>query len=89
MLANLREHDTNKVRKQLNDTALKAAQKITHLTSSNDEKVALAASRDVLDRMERDTDRSSGRNNGERGSLTIRVIKDADAKVEVDVNLDG
>lgn len=89
MLQNLREHDTNKVRKQINDTALQAAKKISSLTGSFDEKVALAASKDVLDRVERDVDRASGRNNGERGSLTIRIIKDAEAKVEVDVDLDG
>lgn len=84
MLANVREHDRDKVRKKINDHALKAAEKITELVQSSDEKVSLNAARDVLDRHAGVNSSNSG---GNAAGLVIRIIDDRDnpsAKVDVD-----
>lgn len=88
MLQNVREHDLDKVRKKINDAAFGAAEKIASLVKSPDEKVALAASKDVLDRAS-DGAYSSGAAN-KSGGFTIRIIdqKDEpgkDVKVEIDL----
>lgn len=90
MLQNIREHDQDKIRKKLNAAAEDAANRITALAKeSKDEKVALAASRDVLDRV---TSGAADRNNSggaSPSSLTIRIIDDRDNptdKIEVDFN---
>lgn len=75
LLQNIREHDSDKIRKRINSAAMGAAEKIANLTRSADEKVALAASKDVLDR----NDNYNGNvNNGgnSSNSLTIRIIDD-------------
>lgn len=84
MLANVREHDADKVRKKINASALKAAEKITELVESPDEKVSLNAAKDVLDRHAY-TSMPAGSNNV--GGLVIRIIDDRDnpaAKVDVE-----
>lgn len=86
MLQNLREHDASVLRKKLNAAGEAAMNRITDLVSSNDEKVGLAASKDVLDRI----DRQSGVDaQGEKkGTLSIRIIKQEDAKVNVELDLE-
>lgn len=75
MLANVREHDRDKVRKKINDYAIKAAEKITELVQSADEKVSLTAARDVLDRHAGVNTSNSG---GNAAGLVIRIIDDRD-----------
>jgi hypothetical protein len=85
MLANVREHDRDKVRKKINASALKAAEKITELVGSPDEKVSLSAAKDVLDRHAYTSAPNGGSNNV--GGLVIRIIDDRDnpaAKVDVE-----
>lgn len=87
MLANIREHDQDKVRKRINDAAEDAAKKITQLVSDPDPKVALSASKDVLDRAS-DGAYSAGGGQNKSAGLTIRVVRDADHatdKVEVEL----
>lgn len=86
MLQNIREFDQDVVRKKLNDAASKAAEKVVELTASVDEKVALAASKDVLDRS-RDNRDATG-NGSAGGGLVIRIIDDRNDpsdKLKVDV----
>jgi hypothetical protein len=84
MLANVREHDQDKVRKKINDSAIKAAEKITELVQSHDEKVSLSAARDVLDRH---TGATGTPANGSATGLVIRIIDDRDnPNTKVDVN---
>lgn len=87
MLQNIREHDLDKVRKKINDSALKAANKIVELTESVDEKVSLTAARDILDRA---SNRDAASSNGSSaGGLVIRIIDDRDnpgSKVNVDID---
>jgi hypothetical protein len=84
MLANVREHDADKVRKKINDSAFKAAEKITELVQSHDEKVSLSAARDVLDRH---TGAGQVPANGNATGLVIRIIDDRDnPNAKVDVN---
>jgi hypothetical protein len=86
LLANIREHDTNKVRKKINESAEKAAKRITELVSSGDEKVALGASREVLDRHGSESGVATG--GGKSSGLVIRIIDDRDnphTKVKVDI----
>lgn len=85
MLGNVREHDRDKVRKKINDTAIQAVEKVAKLVSSDDEKVALTASRDVLDRHAGTAANGGGSN---AGGLVIRIIDDRDnpsTKVDVDI----
>jgi len=90
ILQNVREHDRNKLRKILNDKATKAVTKITDLVSSADEKVALKAAQDVLNRVAGDgLSDSTKTNSNNGGGLTIRIIDERDnpldkVKVEID-----
>lgn len=88
MLQNVREHDQNVVRKKINAAAESAAKKLTELVSNNDPKVALAASKDVLDRSANGGNADlSNRNNS---SFTIRIIDDRDNPADkVDVAIDA
>ena len=89
MLQQLREHDTDKIRKKINDEAFGAIQKIASLTNSPDEKVKLAASKDILDRHEKGYG-NQGENVASKSSLTIRIIDDRDNALDkVKVDIDG
>lgn len=85
MLGNVREHDQDKVRKKINDSALKAVEKITDLVDSVDDKVSLSAARDVLDRHAGAASGTAA--NGNAAGLVIRIIDDRDnPNTKVDVN---
>lgn len=89
ILQNVREHDRNKLRKILNDKANSAVTKITDLVGSKDEKVALKAAQDVLNRVAGDGLSDSTKTNNNGGGLTIRIIDERDnpldkVKVEID-----
>lgn len=87
VLQNVREHDTNTVRKKLNRAAEKATDRITELVDSGDEKVALIAAKDVLDRTgNRPVDVTEHRHSVD-GGLTIRIINDTAAKPNIEVDL--
>jgi hypothetical protein len=87
MLQNIREHDRDVIRKRINRAAGAAVSKIIDLSeNSRDEKVALAASRDILDRNASESG-ISGNNSG--STLSIRIVDDRDnpmdkMKVEID-----
>jgi hypothetical protein len=87
MLQNIREHDRDVIRKRINRAAGAAVSKIIDLSeNSRDEKVALAASRDILDRNASESG-ISGNNGG--STLSIRIVDDRDnpmdkMKVEID-----
>jgi hypothetical protein len=86
VLANIRDHDQDKIRKKINKAAEKAADKIVELSSSPDEKVALTASKDILDRVDRVGDRNGI---GSIAGITIRIIDDRTEDHPVEVNIDG
>lgn len=89
MLQNVREHDLDVVRKKINESAIVAASKVTDLVGSRDEKVALAAAKDVLDRAGSGTYSNSGTDRSSTG-FTIRIIDDKDnpaSGVQVEVSL--
>lgn len=89
MLQQLREHDTNKIRKKLNAEAEGALDNIVKLAKSADEKIKLAASKDVLDRHEKGYG-TQGENVAQKSSLTIRIIDDRDNPLDkVEVEIDG
>lgn len=89
MLQQLREHDTNKVRKRINKEAINAAQKMADFVDHLDPKISLAASKDILDRAERGYG-NQGENSATQGSLTIRIIDDRDNPADkIDVEIDG
>jgi hypothetical protein len=87
MLQNIREHDRDVIRKRINRAAGAAVSKIIDLSeNSRDEKVALAASKDILDRNASESG-ISGNNSG--STLSIRIVDDRDnpmdkMKVEID-----
>lgn len=86
MLSNVREHDKDKVRKRVDDTALRAVEKVAQLVGSEDEKVALSASKDILDRH---SGVATSGNGAATGGLVIRVIDDRNnpsSKVDVDIS---
>lgn len=85
MLQNIREHDKDAVRKKLNKAAKDAATKIVDLVESPDERVALSASKDVLDRVSKD----DGRHVANNGGLTIRIVDDRDNVANVEVSING
>jgi hypothetical protein len=90
MLQNVREHDLDKVRKKINESALSAATKITDLVGSRDEKVSLAAAKDVLDRAGDGVYSADGASSKRDSGFTIRIIDDKDSPssgVEVEVKL--
>lgn len=77
------------MRKILNDKANSAVTKITDLVGSKDEKVALKAAQDVLNRVAGDGLSDSTKTNNNGGGLTIRIIDERDnpldkVKVEID-----
>lgn len=88
ILQNVREHDLDKVRKKINDAALTAANRITQMVDSRDEKIALTASKDVLDRAANGA-YTADQGTGRQGSLTIRIIDDRENamdKIKVDID---
>lgn len=87
MLQNIREHDQDKVRKKINAAAENAAQKITDLVHSGDPKVALSASKDVLDRAANGGNADLSRRDS--SSFTIRIVDERDNpadKIEVEID---
>jgi hypothetical protein len=85
MLQNIREHDRDAVRKQLNKAAKNAVKKVVELVESPDEKVALSASKDVLDRVSKQDNQQHMNTSG----LTIRVIDDRESSANIEVSIDG
>jgi hypothetical protein len=87
MLQNIREHDTDKIRKKINGAAQTAADKITKLVEHPDSKVAFSAAKDILDR--RDTYNGISSQQAQSG-LTIRIVDDRDNPIDkVKVEIDG
>ena len=89
MLANIREHDKDKVRKKINDKAEEAADALAGLVESRDEKVRLKASAEILNRATNTSVGAQTGRDGNNSSLTIRIIDDTDnphTKVMVDID---
>lgn len=87
ILQNVREHDRDVVRKRINEAATAASDKLVELVASVDEKVALSAAKDVLDRSRSDDVDAGKRLSG--GGLTIRIIDERDSpSAKVDVNFE-
>lgn len=85
VLQNVREHDTNKVRKKLTKNAKYAASKVVALMDSESEKIALAAAQDVLNRTGHKASDTVEHKHSMDGGITIRVIKDTKTPTTIDV----
>jgi hypothetical protein len=89
ILQNVREHDNDKVRKLINDQAFAAAKRVVALKDSHDEKVALSASKDLLDRASGGA-YSTDPNRNVGNHLTIRIIDDRNNPVNnIEVDIDA